>query len=116
MLWIALLTMICATIAQHLGLAEKIAQIGSQVMVCPKCLSFWATLFVLLVNGCNILCAVGLSLFMHTLLIGSDSHIMVRRNYTKYYGKEQQETRINVLKRKGRTGSNNPYAKYRGSV
>lgn len=64
MLWIALLTMVCATIAQHLGLAEKIAQIGSQVMACPKCLSFWATLFVLLVNGCNILCAVGLSLFM----------------------------------------------------
>lgn len=64
MLWTALLTMVCATIAQHLGLAEKIAQIGSQVMACPKCLSFWATLFVLLVNGCNILCAVGLSLFM----------------------------------------------------
>lgn len=64
MLWIALLTMVCATIAQHLGLAEKIAQIGSQIMVCPKCLSFWASLFVLLVNGCNILCTVGLSLFM----------------------------------------------------
>lgn len=64
MLWIALLTMVCATIAQHLGLAEKIAQIGSQIMECPKCLSFWASLFVLLINGCNILSAVGLSLFM----------------------------------------------------
>ena len=31
MLWIALLTMVCATIAQHLGMAEKIAQIGSQL-------------------------------------------------------------------------------------
>ena len=64
MLWIALLTMVCATIAQHLVLAEKNTQNNSQVMACPKCLSFWATLFVLLVNGCNILCAVGLSLFM----------------------------------------------------
>lgn len=56
--------MICATIAQHLGLAKKIAQIGSKIMICPKCLSFWATLFVLLAKGCDILSSVGLSLFM----------------------------------------------------
>nr|DAM39571.1 MAG TPA: Protein of unknown function (DUF1360) [Bacteriophage sp.]DAQ26849.1 MAG TPA: Protein of unknown function (DUF1360) [Caudoviricetes sp.] len=62
MLWIALFAMVCATIAQHLGLAEKVAQIGNQIMGCPKCLSFWTVLGVLLCYGCNILLAIGLSL------------------------------------------------------
>lgn len=64
MLWVALLTMVCATLAQHLGLTEKIAQIGSQILICPKCLPFWGSLAVLFLSGCEPLYAAGLSLFM----------------------------------------------------
>lgn len=64
MLWIALIAMMLATLAHHLGLPEAIARVGLKVAKCPKCLSFWVALFVLVVSGCNVFLAIGLSLIV----------------------------------------------------
>lgn len=64
MMLIALMAMMLATLAQHLGLPESIARVGLKVAKCPKCLSFWIALFVLAILGCNIIVAIGLSLIV----------------------------------------------------
>lgn len=53
-----------ATLAHHLGLPEAIARIGQKVAKCPKCLSFWIVLFVLVRAGCDVVVAIGLSLIV----------------------------------------------------
>ena len=61
---IALITMMLATLAHHLGLPEAIARMGLKVAKCPKCLSFWIALLVLVFVGCNVFIAIGLSLIV----------------------------------------------------
>lgn len=64
MVWIAIVAMIGACLAQHLGLSEAIAQIVLKVARCSKCLSFWCVLFVLIVYDCSIITALLLSILM----------------------------------------------------
>lgn len=69
MLATALIVMIVAVLVQHLGLSEAIAKVVSKILKCPRCLSFWTVLFALLVLGCDIVIAVGLSVLMAYLSI-----------------------------------------------
>ena len=64
MMLIALIVMMLATLAHHLGLPEAIARVGLKVAKCPKCLSFWIALLVLVFVGCNVFIAIGLSLIV----------------------------------------------------
>lgn len=64
MVWIALIVMIVAGLAHHLGLPEAIASVVAKVARCPKCLTFWATLIILLMVGSSLLIAVMLSVLM----------------------------------------------------
>lgn len=59
---IALISMMVGVTAHHLGLAEEAAKIIDKIAGCPKCISFWLTLFVLLLSNCNLLVAIALSL------------------------------------------------------
>lgn len=61
---IALIVMMCATLAQHLGLAQAIAEVISKIADCPRCCSFWSSFLILVLIGCNIFIALGLSLIM----------------------------------------------------
>lgn len=61
MVWIALIVMIVAGLAHHLGLPEAIASVVAKVSRCPKCLTFWATFFILLAVGSSLFLAVMLS-------------------------------------------------------
>ena len=62
MVGIAMLLMVIATTAVHLGLPQAMAQVGMKICKCHKCLSFWLTLLGLLVIGCPIHYAALLSL------------------------------------------------------
>lgn len=62
-LGIAILYMIVATVSVHLGLPQAIAGVVMKICKCHKCLSFWLTLFGLLLMAYPFLCAVLLSLF-----------------------------------------------------
>lgn len=64
MMLIALIAMMLATLAHHLGLPEAIARVGLKVAKCPKCLSFWIALLVLELFGYNVFIAIGLSLIV----------------------------------------------------
>lgn len=64
MIRIALIAMMCATLAQHLGLTQAISGVASKIADCPRCCSFWSSFLILVLMGCNIFIAVGLSLFM----------------------------------------------------
>lgn len=59
---IALISMMVGVTAHHLGLTEEAAKIIDKIAGCPKCCSFWLTLFVLLLSNCNLLVAIALSL------------------------------------------------------
>ena len=61
MVWIALTVMIVAGLAHHLGLPQAIAAVVAKVARCPICLTFWATLFVLMLTGSDFIVAVMLS-------------------------------------------------------
>lgn len=61
MVWIALIVMIVAGLAHHLGLSEAIAMVVVKVAKCPKCLTFWTTFFILIAVGSSILLTVMLS-------------------------------------------------------
>lgn len=91
MMLIALITMMLATLAHHLGLPEAIARMGLKVAKCPKCLSFWIALLVLVFVGCNVFIAIGLSLivaylsFWFGLLLG-----WLNRKYDKLWQRLQR--------------------------
>ena len=88
---IALIAMMLATLAHHLGLPEAIARVGLKVAKCPKCLSFWIALLVLVLVECNVFIAVGLSLiaaylsFWFGLLLG-----VLNRKYDELWQKLQR--------------------------
>ena len=64
MFWIAIVVMMGACLAQHLGLSQAIANTILKVAKCSKCLSFWCVLFALAVLGCNLVTALLLSVLM----------------------------------------------------
>lgn len=64
MVWIALMVMIVAGLAHHLGLSEAIAMVVAKVAKCPKCLTFWTTFFILFAVGSSFLLTVMLSVLM----------------------------------------------------
>ena len=59
---IALTATVIAVLAYHLGLSEAIGEALARILSCPKCLTFWFTLSVLLYYGCDPIIAAGLSL------------------------------------------------------
>lgn len=59
---VALCATLIAVIAHHLGLSEAIGEVVARILSCPKCLTFWFTLLVLLYYGCEPFIAIGLSL------------------------------------------------------
>lgn len=61
---IAIAVMMVATTAVHLALPQAISKVVSKVAKCHKCMTFWTTLVVLLLIGCNIFLTAGLSLVM----------------------------------------------------
>lgn len=67
MVWIALMSMMAACLAQHLGLAEAVASVIHKVAKCPKCMTFWTTLAVLISLGCEPFTASALSILMSYL-------------------------------------------------
>ncbi len=62
MVRIALIAMIVAILAQHLGLSEAVARIILKIAKCPKCLTFWCVLGAEIAMHSNPLIAIGLSL------------------------------------------------------
>lgn len=61
-LLIAIVVMIGATMSQHLGLVEAIEKVVRKIVVCPMCFTFWSCIIILLVNSCNPIIAMLLSL------------------------------------------------------
>jgi hypothetical protein len=59
---VALIAMVVAVFAHHLGLSEAIAKVVSKVARCPKCLTFWLVLLVLMITCENTIVAISLSL------------------------------------------------------
>lgn len=59
--WIAIVLMMVATTAVHLGLPQAIAKVMVKVFGCYKCLSFWTTLVVLQLAGVSLEMALPLS-------------------------------------------------------
>lgn len=59
---IAILAMVSAQIAVHLGLGEAISEVAAKVLNCPKCFTFWLTLAALTYAGKDPIVAMSLSL------------------------------------------------------
>lgn len=72
MLATALIAMAMAALSHHLGLSEAMSKVISKVLKCPRCLSFWTVLLVLVLHGYNVFFAIGLSLLMAYLAIWSE--------------------------------------------
>lgn len=91
-LFIALISMMVGVTAHHLGLTEEVAKIAEKIAGCPKCCSFWITLFVLLFNGCNIFVAAALSLLAAYLSFYFGLMLMLlQRLYNWLWQKVNQE-------------------------
>lgn len=87
---IAIATMIAATIAQHLGLAEAIAHVVDKVASCPQCFSFWATMSALLYLGHDVytstLAAIVVAYLSNWFVL---LLLILQRKFTKLYEKER---------------------------
>lgn len=90
---IAIATMIAATLAQHLGLAEAMARVVDKVASCPLCFTFWTTMTTLLYLGYDVyvsalaaIVAAYLSNWFVLLLL------IVQRKFTQLYEKERHTT------------------------
>lgn len=64
MLLTALIVMVAAVLAHHLGLSDAVAGVASKILKCPKCLTFWTVLVTLFILRCNLLITIGLSVVM----------------------------------------------------
>jgi len=60
--WIAIVLMMVATVAVHLGLPQEVAKVLVKIFGCHKCLTFWTTLVVVQLFGYSLLVALPLSL------------------------------------------------------
>ena len=67
--WIvtAAMVMVCAMLMQHLGLAERLAELVGEVAKCYKCCTFWCCVVSLSVLGSDWFIAVVLSIIMSYL-------------------------------------------------
>ena len=90
---IAIATMIAATLAQHLGLAEAIARVVDKVASCPQCLTFWSVLAVLVCMRCPPVGAALLSILAaycsNWLLL---LLLVLQRLFTRLYDYERKES------------------------
>nr|DAH42795.1 MAG TPA: RecR protein [Caudoviricetes sp.] len=90
---IAIATMIAATLAQHLGLAEAIARIVDKVASCPQCFTFWATMSALLYLGHDVYASA-----LSAIVVAYLSNwfvlllLILQRKFTKLYEKERHTT------------------------
>lgn len=64
MLLTALLVMLFATTAQHLGLTQAVAEIAGKIAGCSMCCTFWCCVAVLLFLGADVITTAALSLLM----------------------------------------------------
>ena len=60
--WIAIVLMIAATLAVHMGLPQAISKIIVKICSCHKCLSFWICLIAMAYVGFSLVLALLLSL------------------------------------------------------
>ena len=90
---IALSTMIAATLAQHLGLAEAIARVVDKVASCPQCFTFWATMSALLYLGYDVytstLAAIVVAYLSNWFVL---LLLILQRKFTHLYEKETHTT------------------------
>lgn len=63
-LLIALICMVVGVTAHHLGLAQEAAEVVKKISACPKCCTFWLSLFVLFYNGCDLFVSAALSMLV----------------------------------------------------
>lgn len=87
----ALAVMVAATMIQHLGLAEAVAEVTNKVLSCNQCLVFWSTLAALIyTTDCNIIEAVLLSILASYL---SNWFVIIliflQKTFNRIYGKEK---------------------------
>ena len=92
MVMTALMAMMAAVLAQHLGLSEAVAKVVSKILKCPRCLSFWTVLSSLVILGHDPFIAVGLSILMAYLSIWSGL-LLIRLNdlYEKLWQRLRKE-------------------------
>ena len=64
MIVFAIAVMIGCTLAVHLNLPQAISMVVSRVCKCHKCLTFWGTMIILAILGCNIIIAAMLAILM----------------------------------------------------
>ena len=90
---IALSTMIAATLAQHLGLAEAIARVVDKVASCPQCFTFWVTMSALLYLGYDVysstLAAIVVAYLSNWFVL---LLLILQRKFTTLYEKEKHTT------------------------
>lgn len=98
---IAIATMIAATLAQHLGLAEAMARVVDKVASCPQCFTFWTTMTALLYLGYDVyvsalaaIVAAYLSNWFVLLLL------IVQRKFTQLYEKKDTPPTASTIEAK----------------
>lgn len=90
---IAIATMIAATLAQHLGLAEAIVRVVDKVASCPQCFTFWVTMSALLYLGHDVYASA-----LSAIVVAYLSNwfvlllLILQRKFTKLYEKERHTT------------------------
>lgn len=92
-LLVTLAVLTAATLIQHLGLAEAVAQVLSKVASCPQCLTFWSVLAVLVCMRCPPVGAALLSILAaycsNWLLL---LLLLLQRLFTRLYDYERKES------------------------
>lgn len=90
---IAIATMIAATFAQHLGLAEAVARVVDKVASCPQCFTFWVTMSALLYLGHDVYASA-----LSAIVVAYLSNwfvlllLILQRKFTQLYEKERNTT------------------------
>ena len=64
MIVFAIAVMIGCTLAVHLNLPQAISMVVSRICKCHKCLTFWGTMIILAIVGCNVIIAAMLAILM----------------------------------------------------
>ena len=67
MIAIAIAVMIGCTLAVHLNMPQAISGVVSKICKCHKCLTFWATMIILIIAGSNIIIAAMFAIAMSYL-------------------------------------------------
>lgn len=65
----ALMVMVFAVLANHLGLMDAVVKVFVQIARCPKCSSFWFSMALLLLMGKDIITALACSIVVSYLSI-----------------------------------------------